>query len=702
MGEWGLAGANLPLYSIGGEQWFCIDGTGAGYRVDLATLTLTVDFSPEMFARRTESARGYPDVPVTYSNGSFLNYDLRSTYTTGTFANAANWEVGLFGRPGLLTSSFISSNDGRGTIRLDTQLRRDDPIAITSAIAGDVLTRPGPYGASVRIGGLQYARNFSNAPQLITYPGVNVEGTAVVPSTVDIFVNNARTHSAQVRPGPFSISNLPVPVGAGDVRLVVRDVFGQEQVVVTPFVRYETLLKPGLHDFSYEVGALRRNYTSLSDDYGPVAAVGTHRYGVTDRLTIAGHVEAMSDRGNVGGAVSATVPVMGLLTAAGAASTGIGTGWLAKLQFLRRERDWSAGGSVEKRSDKYIDIAYEPDQIRTLSVRQLTASARVTQNQWLSFLVLDNLDTSGRLKTSSLTWTVSLPHSINLSANLTRINGSLTAADTVFALALSMPFGSRDYAALTAEKRQSAREPDVLFTATRNLLETQSFGYRVVAGQQNESQRLEAGAYAQTGVGQFGIETSRVLESTTTRAYARGGIAAAGGEWSLSRYLDASFAMVKVGDFPNVEVTANSQPIGRTDKDGLVVIPRLTGFLTNRIAFDPEHISLEGNFEKPDTLVKIANRMGVVVDMGVKREISATLTLLRTDGSPMLAGATVRLEGLEAEFPVASGGRTFVSGLQRGKMNHADVEAGDLRCRASFDVPAQFESGRNLGPFTCK
>ena len=99
------------------------------------------------------------------------------------------------------------------------------------------------------MGGLQYQRNFANAPLLITYPEAAVSGTAVVPSTVDIYIGNARAYSTQVRPGPFSLSNLPVPVGAGNVRVVVRDVFGKETTAVVPYVRYDAMLKKGLARF---------------------------------------------------------------------------------------------------------------------------------------------------------------------------------------------------------------------------------------------------------------------------------------------------------------------------------------------------------------------------------------------------------------------------------------------------------------------
>ena len=437
--EWGIAPEKLSLQSFSGARWLCVEGLGLNYRLDPAKLTLALDFPPELFGGSRESFVLEDRVPVTYAPGGFLNYDLRFDRTEGVKSLGANWEIGAFARPGLFTSSFFSGDGGRGTIRLDTAFRRDDPERITSFVAGDTITRAGSYGASVRIGGLQYQRNFATAPLLITYPEAAVSGTAVVPSTVDIYIGNARAYSTQVRPGPFSLSNLPVPVGAGNVRVVVRDVFGKETTAVVPYVRYDSMLKKGLHDFSYEAGFLRNDYAVESNAYGTWAAVATHRYGVTDWLTLEGHAEGMADRGNLGGVVQVTMPVLGLVGIGGAASGGLGNGKLGKAFFQRNEPNWTIGAAVQQQSEDYVDIAFEPGQIRTLSVRQASASARVTDRIWLNVLGLKTRDQTGDFNTVTFGWSVSLTRSATLTANISRFSGSTQPTSTVFSMTLALP-----------------------------------------------------------------------------------------------------------------------------------------------------------------------------------------------------------------------------------------------------------------------
>ena len=700
--EWGIAPEKLGLQSFSGARWLCVEGIGLKYQLDPAQLTLALDFPPELYGGSRASFVMDDRVPVTYAPGGFLNYDLRYDRSAGLTSLSANWEVGVFGRAGLFTSSFFTGNNDRGTIRLDTTFRRDDPERITSAVAGDTITRAGSYGASVRIGGLQYQRNFGNAPLLITYPSADVAGTAVVPSTVDIYIGNAKAYSTDVKPGPFSVQNLPVPVGAGNVRVVVRDVFGKETLAVVPYVRYDAMLKEGLHDFSYEAGFLRRNYAVTSNEYSDFAAVATHRYGVTDRLTLEGRAEAMADRGNLGGLIQMTVPVLGLVGIGGAVSAGNGTGKLGKAFFQRNERDWSIGAAAQQQSQNYMDIASDPGQIRTLGTRQVSASARVGERHWLNVLGLRTTDQAGEFNTATLGWSYSLTPSATLTASLSRFSGTLQATNNVFSILLALPLGERDFATASFERRTNPSETNVLLNASRNLLETDSFGYRVLAGEQSNARRLELGAFMRTGVGEFGIEAADSFGVTATRAYARGGIAAVSGEWRISRYLDQSFAMVKVADFPDVRVYSNGQPVGKTDASGVTVIPRVSGFLPSLIAFEAEDIPLEGSFAQNRKHVKIANRMGVLLDMGVLRRLSATLTLMEPGGRPVPAGASARVGEAGEEFPVARQGRVYVSGLDRGKPNVLQVRIGERACRATVVLPADFASGSTLGSFTCQ
>ncbi len=122
---------------------------------------------------------------------------------------------------------------------------------------------------------MRFARNFGIRPDLVTTPLLTASGSAVVPSAVDVFVNNQRVYSQQVQPGPFTIDQLPAVTGAGDVNIVVRDALGREQVLTQSFYSSPVLLAAGLNQYSFAAGKIRENY-ALQDSTtvpGPAAPI---------------------------------------------------------------------------------------------------------------------------------------------------------------------------------------------------------------------------------------------------------------------------------------------------------------------------------------------------------------------------------------------------------------------------------------------
>lgn len=63
------------------------------------------------------------------------------------------------------------------------------------------------------MGGAMVERNFGLQPDLVTIPLAGFEGSAALPSTVEVFSDSIRAYSADVPAGPFSIRDLPLTGG---------------------------------------------------------------------------------------------------------------------------------------------------------------------------------------------------------------------------------------------------------------------------------------------------------------------------------------------------------------------------------------------------------------------------------------------------------------------------------------------------------
>src|SRR5271165_1407167 len=253
--------------------------------------------------RLSAAARQSP--PVTpASPGAFLNYQLSGQRINGQDSEGAFAELGVFAAAGVVTNTAVARYGGADygyanqLVRLDTTYTRDFPDALETLNVGDTISDGGSWGYAVRYAGVRWSRNFSLRPDLLTTPLLTTGGTATVPSTVDVFVNNQLVTSNQLPAGPFVIDRLPTVSGTGDVSVVVRDALGREQVLTQTFYSSTTLLAPGLTQFSVNLGTVRDNYALDSNQYGGTLGEYTYRRGITNDFTLEGHAEYLTGDSN--------------------------------------------------------------------------------------------------------------------------------------------------------------------------------------------------------------------------------------------------------------------------------------------------------------------------------------------------------------------------------------------------------------------
>ena len=227
------------------------------------------------------------------STGAALNYNLYVQHGVGTTAASLFTEQRVFSRLGTVSTNGVlrwssGATGGRdGYLRYDTRHRYVDQDGAFAVTMGDLITASLPWSTSVRMGGFQIGRNFASRPDLITTPLPRFAGEAAVPSAVDLFIDGYRQGSANVGPGRFVLNDMPIVNGAGQATVVTTDAVGRQVATTIPFYVSASLLRPGLSDFSAELGALRRGYGLRSFSYGAAAASFVLRHGMSQRLTLA-------------------------------------------------------------------------------------------------------------------------------------------------------------------------------------------------------------------------------------------------------------------------------------------------------------------------------------------------------------------------------------------------------------------------------
>ncbi len=318
--------------------------------------------------------RRSPDITPA-SPGAFLNYQLSAQQIDGQNIGGAFAELGLFAGAGVLTSTAVAryGNDDNQLVRLDTTYTRDFPATLETLNLGDDISDGGSWGNAVRYAGVRWSRNFGLRPDLLTTPLLATSGTATVPSTVDVFVNNQLVTSSQLPPGPFVIDRLPTVSGTGDVSVVVRDALGREEVLTQSFYSSVTLLAPGLSQYSVNLGKIRDNYALESNDYGPMLGEASYRRGITDAITLEGHAEYLAGDAHAAGLNAAFgLGQIGVINFTGAnGGDASGSGWLSGVGFEHRGTNTSFVASSLWASSDFSQVGEPLDPAMRMRQRSL-------------------------------------------------------------------------------------------------------------------------------------------------------------------------------------------------------------------------------------------------------------------------------------------------------------------------------------------
>ena len=694
----------------GDTPFFPVDAlAGARFTFNDARQRLEISASPEAFTESFEKAPGAAPYPkaVPPSPGGFLNYAVDAGHASGATSVSGAFEAGLFNAYGVVTSGFAVAGTNRAdgadaVVRLDTTYTRDWPERHQTLHVGDAISRAGAWGRPVRFGGVQFGTNFSTEPGFITFPTHAVAGRAVVPSVVDVYVNNALIATREVRPGPFSISNIPFISGSGNLRLVVRDLQGREQAIEVsqPFYSANNLLKAGLDDYSVEVGAVRNDFALSSNDYSDPFASATWRRGMSDTLTLEARSEIAREQRAIGAALAYLNPRLGIFDLASAASNGTaGTGALLGLGYQRQGTVFTVNGLAQWTTPGFRQIGLAEDELPAR--QQLLGGAGVQLGRWGSANVIATRqkfrDRPG-IDVVSLTYSRSIGSWATLSLTGARTTSEERGHGYALSANVTVPLGANLSAAAEIDSSRSGAGTD-----RTGVLSVQ----RNRTGNDNYSYRLQARTHDIEGVFDYRANTNNIEigiaktdTTVATRAQVAGGIGYVGGHPFLSRFITGSFGVVKVADYPNVGITFDNQFAGKTDSKGYFVLSELRAYDRNGIGVREGDLPLDATIASLKIDAAPYYRSGVFIEFPVKHSRAGTIHVQLEDGSPLPSGALVSLAGEAEPFPTALRGEVYLSGL--GEHNMLEVTWKGQRCRLEVAYPQTQDPLPDLGNFTCK
>lgn len=713
-------------------QWIPLDDVASlSYEYDEPGQLVRVRVGDAGRARKDYSLRGSLEqdaAPVQRGYGALLNYDLFSAAawshdqsSPGYSGASVTLDARLFSPFGTLSQSAIVGHtlaSGVDAMRLDTYWSYSDPDTMINYRAGDAITSGLAWTRPIRIGGLQAQRNFGLRPDLVTLPLPSFSGSAAVPTSVDVYVDNVRMFTQDVDAGPYNLSNLPL-TGTGSARFVTVDAAGRRSEHSLSFMTSPLLLRPGLTDFSIEAGFPRGDFGVRSFDYSPTPVLNASlRRGITDWLTGEAHGEATEGFGNVGVGAAFSIAGRALLNVAASGSySSRGSGVSPYVSLETRVGPLTLSGAYQRSLGDYEDLAsFTADKLDRhprgafsfydlSDPRPARESARVNVSSrlWdgsslsLGLARVVNADDT-KVSFANLGWSRSGPRGSSIYASAyTSVSGERSSGAFV---GFSMPFGEKT----SVSSSVTTRDGKIGWggEAVRYLgQEDGSYGWRLrnFSAGETATERSASGAYrspygtVEATAGQYGRTGAATIEW-------QGSLATLGNGVYASNRIDDAFAVVDA-KAPNVPVLLDNRPVGKTGSNGKLLLPDLRSWQTNSVAIDASTLPVEAQASETQRMVRPGDRQGVVVDFGVNLDTPAAIVVLvDAKGVPLPAGSRILREGQDEPTLLGYDGRAYLLNIQAH--NRLIVETTKGRCSAQFDFARKRGAQQQIGPVTCQ
>ncbi|MHC6185851.1 fimbria/pilus outer membrane usher protein [Acinetobacter sp. X9] len=658
-------------------------------------------------------------------NAAILNYSLYNTITndenvfSGTAEGIFNSAIGNFSSGVLYNGSNETSYSHEKWVRLETKWQYVDPEKIRIYTLGDFISNSPDWGSSVRLAGFQWSSAYSQRGDIVTSALPQFSGSAALPSTLDLYVNQQKIYSGLVPSGPFDIKQLPF-ISGNEVTLVTTDATGQQSITKKPYYFSSKILAKGINEFSVDVGVPRYNYGLYSNDYDDATfASGAIRYGYSNSLTLSGGAEASTDGlSNLGTGFAKNVLGIGVINADIAASQYKDENGYSALLGLegRISKNISFNTSYRKVFNNYFDLA-RVSQVRYLKDNQINAESQ----NYLNYSALaDEIFRAGINYNFYAGYGVYLGYNqIKYSDNSykllsTNLSGSLDKNWGFYASAYKDYENHKDYGIYFALRYTPSSKVNAITSVSSDsgslryrqeifgLSEPQigSFGWGGYVERDQDAHENNASIYAsyRARAAYLTGRYNRFGDNDQVAVSATGSLVAAAGRIFAANEIGDGYAVVTNAG-PQSQIINGGVNLGETDKSGRFLIPSLMPYQVNHIYLDPSYLPLNWNVKSTDQKTVVGYRQGTLVDFGAHQVISGLVKLVDENNSPLMPGYRVRING-QQDGMVGYDGEVFIPNLL--KQNKLEVDLLDHgSCQVDFIYNSNQYSTKKLGPYVC-
>jgi len=716
----GISVPDAPVRMIRGEPFLSLRSLpGIAFVFREETLTIELSAAPSLFPKQVIDLmpRRHENVYYPKDTGGFFNYGV--SYSAGSSFEFQ--ELDVAGEVGFRSGDYLFFTDSTYThtrtedryVRLTSNVTYDRRAEMQRAILGDFQASSGLLGSNPLLGGISFSKVYRIDPYFIYYPMAGFSGQVAYPSVAEVYLDGNRIRSEKLSPGEYDLRNIAYYGGMRDISVVIRDPFGREQVISHPYYFTDTLLREGLHSYSYNLGFRREQFGVESNQYGSLTFSAFHDYGVSDSLTVGFRGEGDPDLVNLGPQASYATRRAGqiFLSVSGSAAKEKGGGGATILAHQYQNRELVTRLFLQGRTREYATVseASATERLRYEAAAGAGYGTSVTGYGSVDYSVREKYEGQDQ-RIASVGYSRTFFGNLNLQLTYRNFRQE-RSVNEFFAGLTYYPWTDTS---LSASYRRTEDTNSYTVQAQKNQPVGEGWGYRFSAGKTDSPEasvtsvnpfvqyNAKRGIFSAEYVGEF-ADPGRNRESY--RLSAAGGVAYVGGAFGLSRPVTDSFGLVTVDNLAGVRVFQNNQEVGRTDARGRVFVPEMGSYVENQISIADKDVPMDYSLGEVSRLVSPPLRSGSVIRFEARkyRAVTGKLGVKVDSGIRPVEYHEIRtmVDGKELSFPTGKGGEFYLENLGPGAYD-ATFEFEGRKCGVALRVPESEETIVDLGGITCE
>jgi outer membrane usher protein len=677
------------LSHLDGANDFCLvsnDQLKADFDEESQAIKLTI---PSQFFLTSRYGLYEFDRPEKANLGGFINYEVQ--YNNSEFLTGYNGlvDLGIFKDYWFFKNSMLYNSEAMDekTVRIGTSLDFDFPDKLTKLTLGDATTVSNPFFNSLRFAGINWGTNYLERPGFVYWNTPQLQGTARLPSTVELYMNGVKIYNQKVSPGDYVLQTGSQINYTGNAQIVVEDVLGNRSVRTLPILINNKLLRKGLSEYNIALGKLRYNYYTSSNDYRDFLANLYYRRGLSETTSLGTNISYTQDLQNTGITWTQGLPYFVVLDALAInAHSNDGSRFLYGLSLSKEFSRMSLGISSKYAEDNFRYVGDDP--LQDNAVPKFENFAYVTfsevpflQNINMSYAEQKYYQGGSNPFNDDKIFNIGFNRQIgnNISFGLGYFERFGAIKDSGGILNITYNFDTRNKVYLNYASENNNASVQYVHDSGRQV----GLDYAIGANRRQDENIASLNVVAKTRAGDLSIQHYQYEHATDSTIGYSGAIAFLDGQVNFTKSINNAFALVKVGNYSDIDVLSALNHVEKTNKKGYAFVHDIVPYIKYDIGFDENQLPIEEKYEVSSKPLTTLNQRGYVVDFPIQHTFILTLHPQDINGANFKPGSELHLANGDV-YPITSDASVTVYGMTAGTHTMSVLYGDNATC--SFDV----------------